>query len=48
MFGVELSHDLDVGDAVAIWQTGAYTLVYAARAFNGISAPSAYLLDRGV
>src|SRR4051812_3979827 len=48
MFGVELSHDLDVGDAVAIWQTGAYTLVYAAKAFNGISAPSAYLLDRSV
>ncbi|MDN3354470.1 alanine racemase [Actinomadura sp. DC4] len=48
MFGVELSHDLDVGDTVAIWQTGAYTLVYAAEAFNGISAPSAYLLDRAV
>ncbi|MGH3379469.1 MAG: hypothetical protein ACRDP6_32520 [Actinoallomurus sp.] len=48
MYGVELSHDLDVGDAVAIWQTGAYTLVYATEAFNGISAPSAYLLDRAV
>lgn len=46
MHGVELSLDLDVGDAVALWQTGAYTVVYAAEAFNGISAPSAYLLDR--
>ncbi|TQL96062.1 ornithine decarboxylase [Actinoallomurus bryophytorum] len=48
MFGVELSRDLDVGDAVAIWQTGAYTLVYATEAFNGIGAPSAYLIDRAM
>lgn len=43
LYDVGLSHDLDVGDRVCFGQAGAYTLCYAATAFNGFGPPAAYL-----